>query len=136
MLLWSVCKLLSLIAFYYNRIINASLGIVHIHCGSGTKSGTALRILLYLESNPLLCKPSVIRPEYAPALSGALKGAGLINDCTGFLDTWCIRSTPIPALTWFCGLINESNVKPNKPTGKSPTELTLALKVSLQNCEY
>ena len=74
------------------------LGIIQIHCERGTKRGTAFRILLYLESNPPLCKPSVIRPEYAPARSGALKGAGFINDCTGFLNTWRIRSTPIPAL--------------------------------------
>ena len=95
---------------------------MHIHCGSGTKSGTALRILLYLESNPLLCKPSVIRPEYAPALSGALKGAGLINDCTGFLDTWRILSTPIPALAWFCGLIREPSANPNKLPGAPPAD--------------
>lgn len=69
------------------------LGIIQMHCGRGTKRGTVFRILLYLESNPLLCKPSVIRPEYAPALSGALKGAGLINDCTGFSDTWCRRGS-------------------------------------------
>ena len=74
------------------------LGIIQIRCERWTKRWTAFRILVYLESNPLFCRPSVIRPEYAPALSGALKGAGLIKDCTGFLETWRMRLTPIPVI--------------------------------------
>ena len=58
MLLWSVCKLLSLIAFYYNRIINASLGIKQIQCERWTKRWTAFRILLYLDWSLLFIAPS------------------------------------------------------------------------------
>ena len=67
--------------------------------------------------------------KYTPVLNGALNDAEFNNDCRRVFATWRIRSTPIPALAWFCGLIKEPSPNPNTPL--LPLLLTLPTRLSL-----